>query len=164
MCIRDSLKTTKDFEGDAFFVVKDGVRRATPLFLVLVVIEFSDVLFAVDSVPAVLAISNNIFIIYTSNIMAILGLRSLYFVLSGMMDRFHYLGTGLAVILLFIGLKMVGTDFVKVAPFVSLGVIGGVLAIAVLASLLRPPSPPAPPEARREEHEPTPEQQPADEQ
>jgi TerC family integral membrane protein len=161
---RRFLKTTKDFEGDAFFVVKDGVRRATPLFLVLVVIEFSDVLFAVDSVPAVLAISNNIFIIYTSNIMAILGLRSLYFVLSGMMDRFHYLGTGLAVILLFIGLKMVGTDFVKVAPFVSLGVIGGVLAIAVLASLLRPPSPPAPPEARREEHEPTPEQQPADEQ
>jgi len=80
------------------------------------------------------------------------------------MDRFHYLGTGLAVILLFIGLKMVGTDFVKVAPFVSLGVIGGVLAIAVLASLLRPPSPPAPPEARREEHDPTPEQQPADEQ
>lgn len=141
---RRYLRTTKEFEGDRFFVVKDGVRYATPLFLVLVVIEFSDVLFAVDSVPAVLAISDNIFIIYTSNIMAILGLRSLYFVLSGMMNRFHYLGAGLSVILLFIGLKMVGSGFVKIPPAVSLGVIAGVLAVAVTASLLRPPTESAP--------------------
>lgn len=135
---RRYLRTTKDFEGDRFFVVKNGVRYATPLFLVLVVIELSDVLFAVDSVPAVLAISDNVFIIYTSNIMAILGLRSLYFVLSGMMNRFHYLGAGLSVILLFIGVKMVGSGFFKIPPAVSLGVIAGVLAVSVTASLLKP--------------------------
>jgi tellurite resistance protein TerC len=108
------------------------------MFLVLVVVEFTDLLFAVDSVPAVLAISNNVYVVYTSNIMAILGLRALYFVLSGMMGRFHYLGTGLALILLFIGAKMVLTAFIKVPPLVSLGVIVSVLTISVLASLLRP--------------------------
>jgi tellurite resistance protein TerC len=136
---RRYLRTTKDFVGEHFFVVQGGVRYATPLFLVLVVIEFSDLLFAIDSVPAVLAISDNVYIIYTSNIMAILGLRSLYFVLAGMMDRFHYLAPGLAVILVFIGVKMVGSGFVHLPPALSLAVIGGVLAIAVVASLLRPP-------------------------
>jgi tellurite resistance protein TerC len=102
------------------------------------VVEFTDLLFAVDSVPAVLAISNNVYVVYTSNIMAILGLRALYFVLSGMMGRFHYLGTGLALILLFIGAKMVLTAFIKIPPLVSLGVIVSVLTISVLASLLRP--------------------------
>ena len=136
---RRYLRTTKEMDGDKFFIVKDGVRHATPLFLVLVVVEFTDVLFAVDSVPAVLAISDDIYVVYTSNVMAILGLRALYFVLSGMMSRFHYLGTGLALILIFIGAKMVGATFVKVPSLVSLGVIAAVLAGSVTLSLLRPP-------------------------
>jgi tellurite resistance protein TerC len=135
---RRFLRTTPEFHGDHFFVVKDGLRYATPMFMVLVVVEFTDLLFAVDSVPAVLAISNNVYVVYTSNIMAILGLRALYFVLSGMMGRFHYLATGLAVILLFIGAKMVLTSLIKVPPLVSLAVIASVLTISVLASLLRP--------------------------
>lgn len=137
---RRFLRTTNDDSGDRFFVIKDGVRYATPLFLVLVVVEFTDLLFAVDSVPAVLAISDDVFVVYTSNIMAILGLRALYFVLSGMMGRFHYLATGLAVILLFIGAKMVLSGFFHLSPMVSLSVIISVLAISVCASLLRPPS------------------------
>jgi len=135
---RRFLRTTNDDSSDRFFVVKDGVRYATPLFLVLVVVEFTDLLFAVDSVPAVLAISNDVFIVYTSNIMAILGLRALYFVLSGMMGRFHYLATGLSVILLFIGAKMVLSGFFHVSPLISLSVIISVLTISVCASLLRP--------------------------
>jgi len=134
---RRYLRTTKDTHGDHFFVVKDGTRYATPLFLVLVVVEFTDLLFAVDSVPAVLAISNDVFVVYTSNIMAILGLRALYFMLSGMMSRFHYLGTGLAVVLILIGAKMVATPFVHVSSLQSLVAIGVVLGCAVGASLLR---------------------------
>lgn len=134
---RRFLRTTKETHGDHFFVVKDGARYATPLFLVLVVVEFTDLLFAVDSVPAVLAISNDVFVVYTSNIMAILGLRALYFVLSGMMSRFHYLGTGLAVVLILIGAKMVATPFVHVSSLQSLAAIGVVLGVAVGASLVR---------------------------
>jgi tellurite resistance protein TerC len=134
---RRFLRTTPEMHGDRFFVVKDGVRYATPLFLVLIVVEFTDLLFAVDSVPAVLAISNDVFVVYTSNIMAILGLRALYFVLAGMMSRFHYLGTGLAVILIFIGAKMVASPFYHVSSVHSLIVIGLVLAASVTASLLR---------------------------
>ncbi|HWA76207.1 MAG TPA: TerC family protein [Polyangiaceae bacterium] len=137
---RRFLRTTSDDSSEQFFVVKDGIRYATPLFLVLIVVEFTDLLFAVDSVPAVLAISNDVFIVYTSNIMAILGLRALYFVLSGMMGRFHYLATGLSVILLFIGAKMVLSGFFHVSPLISLSVIVSVLAISVCASLLRPAS------------------------
>lgn len=143
---RRHLRTTDDFHGDRFFVVKNGVRYATPMFLVLVVVEFTDLLFAVDSVPAVLAISTDIFVVYTSNIMAILGLRALYFVLSGMMGRFHYLGPGLAIILLFIGSKMMASAFIKVPPLISLGVIASVLTIAVCASLLRPARTPSTPD------------------
>ncbi len=134
---RRYLRTTKETHGDHFFVVKGGTRYATPLFLVLVVVEFTDLLFAVDSVPAVLAISNDLFVVYTSNIMAILGLRALYFVLSGMMSRFHYLGTGLAVVLILIGAKMVATPFVHVSSLQSLVAIGLVLGVAVGASFLR---------------------------
>jgi tellurite resistance protein TerC len=137
---RRFLRTTNEYHGDHFFVVKEGVRHATPLFLVLVVVEFTDLLFAVDSVPAVLAISDDVYVVYTSNIMAILGLRALYFVLSGMMGRFHHLGKGLAVILLFIGAKMAGSAFVHIPPLGSLAVIVSVLAIAVVASLLHPQS------------------------
>jgi len=136
---RRFLRTTEEYDGDHFTIVKDGVRYATPLFLVLVVIEVTDLLFAVDSVPAVLAVSRDVFVIYTSNIMAILGLRALYFVLAGMMNRFHYLGTGLAVILTFIGVKMTIVDFVPISSLVSLAVIVTVLTGAIVLSLLRPP-------------------------
>lgn len=134
---RRYLRTTTTSDGDRFFVVKDGVRYATPLFLVLIVVEFTDLLFAVDSVPAVLAISDDIYVVYTSNVMAILGLRALYFVLAGMMSKFHYLGTGLAVILIFIGAKMVASPFFHLSSVVSLGIIGAVLASSVTFSLLR---------------------------
>jgi tellurite resistance protein TerC len=143
---RRFLRTTNEFHGNHFFVVKDGMRYATPMFLVLVVVEFTDLLFAVDSVPAVLAISNNVFVVYTSNIMAILGLRALYFVLSGMMGRFHYLGAGLAVILLFIGAKMTAAAFLKIPPLLSLGVIASILTVAICASLLRPARTPSAPD------------------
>lgn len=132
------IRTTSEYHGDHFWVIKDGKRYATPLFLVLIVIEMTDVIFAVDSVPAVLAISHDTFVIYTSNIMAILGLRALYFVLSGMMGRFHHLGTGLALILLFIGAKMVASDLLPVPTWASLGVIMGILTGAIGLSLLRP--------------------------
>jgi tellurite resistance protein TerC len=135
---RSHLRTTTQPHGDRFFAIENGRRVATPLFLVLVVIEFTDLLFAVDSVPAVLAISNDLFVVYTSNVMAILGLRALYFLLSGMMSRFHYLGTGLALILLFIGGKMVASQFFHVSSAVSLVVIGLVLAGSVALSILRP--------------------------
>jgi tellurite resistance protein TerC len=135
---RKYLRTTTEFSGEKFFVIKDGVRHATPLFLVVLVVEFTDVIFAVDSVPAVLAISSDLFIVYTSNIFAIMGLRALYFMLSGMMSRFHYLDIGLAVILVFIGAKMLGADFYKIPNVVSLGVIAGVLVLSVVASLLKP--------------------------
>jgi tellurite resistance protein TerC len=143
---RRYLRTTNDFHGDRFFVVQNGVRLATPMFLVLLVVEFTDVLFAVDSVPAVLAISTDVFVVYTSNIMAILGLRALYFVLSGMMGRFHYLGPGLAIILLFIGGKMMATAYIKVPPLISLGVIASVLTVSICASLLRPARAPGTPD------------------
>jgi tellurite resistance protein TerC len=135
---RRYIRTTSEYHGDHFWVIKDGKRFATPLFLVLIVIELTDVIFAVDSVPAVLAISHDTYVIYTSNIMAILGLRALYFVLAGMMGRFHYLGTGLALILLFIGAKMVASNWLPVPTLASLGVIMGILSGAIGLSLLRP--------------------------
>jgi tellurite resistance protein TerC len=144
---RKYIRTTKDYHGDHFWVIQDGKRYATPLFLVLIVIELTDLIFAVDSVPAVLAISNDTFIVYTSNIMAILGLRALYFVLAGMMGRFHYLGTGLAIILLFIGTKMVIAKFFHMPTWASLGVIVGVLSGSVGLSLLRPQPSEGPPGA-----------------
>ena len=137
---RRFLRTTEEYNGDHFSVVKDGVRYATPLFLVLVVIEVTDLLFAVDSVPAVLAVSKDVYVVYTSNIMAILGLRALYFVLSGMMNRFHHLGTGLAVILVFVGVKMGIEHFLRIPSLISLAVIVTVLAGSILISWLRPPS------------------------
>jgi tellurite resistance protein TerC len=135
---RRYIRTTPEYHGDRFSIMQEGKRYATPLFLVLIVIELTDLIFAVDSVPAVLAISSNTFVVYTSNIMAILGLRALYFVLAGMMGRFHYLGTGLALILLFIGAKMVATRFYHLPTWASLGVIVGVLSGSVGLSLLRP--------------------------
>jgi len=141
---RKYIRTTTEYHGDRFSIMQDGKRYFTPLFLVLIVIELTDLIFAVDSVPAVLAISDNTFIVYTSNIMAILGLRALYFVLSGMMGRFHYLGTGLALILLFIGIKMVGSRFFHLPTWASLGVIVVVLLGSVGLSLLKPQHTPGP--------------------
>ncbi|GAA4451359.1 TerC/Alx family metal homeostasis membrane protein [Rurimicrobium arvi] len=133
------FKVSDHFEEDHFFTVKNGVRMVTPLFVVLGVIEFTDLLFAVDSIPAVFAIApNDPFILYTSNIFAILGLRSLYFLLSNFMHRFSRLKYGLAVILFFIGMKMVIAPVLHISSPLSLGVVAGVLLISVIASQIWP--------------------------
>ncbi|GAB4310254.1 MAG: TerC family protein [Myxococcota bacterium] len=132
------LRTTHELYESRFFIKKEGVRLATPLFLVLIVVEFTDVVFAVDSVPAVLAISNDLFIVYTSNVFAILGLRALFFVLAGVMDKFRFLGVGLSFILVFIGVKMMITDFYHIPTAVSLGVIAAVLLVSIASSVLIP--------------------------
>jgi len=125
------------YAGDKFFIRQAGVLMATPLFLVLLIVESSDLIFAVDSIPAIFAVTNDPFIIYTSNVFAILGLRSRYFVLAGIIDKFHYLKLGLSVVLTFVGVKMVIVDFYKIPIGVSLGVIAIILTMAIGASLLR---------------------------
>lgn len=131
-------KATKEFEGDRFFVVKQGVKYATPLLVVLGVIEFTDLLFAVDSIPAIFAISDDPFILYTSNIFAILGLRSLYFLLSNFIHMFRFLNYGLAVILTFIGVKMVLSPILHISSPLSLAIVGGVLALSTGLSIVFP--------------------------
>ncbi len=130
---------TVGFHGDRFFVREAGRWYATPLFLALVLVEITDVIFAVDSIPAVFAVTTDPFLVFTSNIFAILGLRSLYFVLAGMADRFVYLKPGLGIVLAFVGGKLMLHGVVKVPSWLSLAVIFGVLAGAVLLSLRRPP-------------------------
>jgi tellurite resistance protein TerC len=132
-----AIPTTTDYRGSHFRVWENGKRMFTPLFVVLLAVEASDIVFAVDSVPAVFGVTEDPFIVYTSNIFAILGLRALYFVLSGALDRFHYLPLGLALVLTFIGTKMLVSGVYHVPVGVSLGVVVGVLAAAVLASWLR---------------------------
>ncbi|HWM91807.1 MAG TPA: TerC family protein [Thermoanaerobaculia bacterium] len=132
---------TPRYHGKRFFVTENGRRVATPLMLVLVVIEATDVVFAVDSIPAIFAITRNEFIIFTSNIFAILGLRALYFLLAGLMHRFRYLGVGLGLVLVFIGAKMLTHNWVHIPTSWSLGVVLGILALAMIASLLRPAAP-----------------------
>ena len=133
------MPVTSDYRGDRFFVRENGIRMATPLFVVLLMVEFSDLIFAVDSIPAIFAVTKDPFIVYTSNVFAILGLRSLYFALAGVMDKFHYLKIGLGVVLTFVGVKMLlGHTPYKIDTLVSLGVIVGVLTISVLLSLLWP--------------------------
>jgi tellurite resistance protein TerC len=134
---RRAFPVTKEYVGGQFFTRRNGLY-ATPLFVVLLVVETSDVLFAVDSIPAVLAITLNAFIVYTSNVFAILGLRSMYFALAGIMDLFHYLHYGLSVVLIFIGLKMLGSHHVNIPTEWALGIVLGVLGASVLASLLNP--------------------------
>lgn len=129
---------TKRYYGGQFFIRKRGVQIATPLFLVLIVVETTDVLFAADSIPAILAITQDPFIVYTSNVFAILGLRSVYFALAGMMEIFHYLHYGLAVILVFIGAKMMLADIYKIPIGVALAVVAGVLAFSIILSLIKP--------------------------
>jgi tellurite resistance protein TerC len=136
---RRYLRTTSSFDGTRFMVVKDGRYFVTPLFLVLLVVEVTDVMFAVDSVPAVLGISSDLYVVYTSNIMAILGLRALFFLLSGMMGRFHKLDWALAAILVFVGAKMLTHDFIRIPNWASLATIGVLLCLGITASLVLPP-------------------------
>lgn len=133
---RKFMPTTSKYHGGHFFIRLDGVLHATPLFVVMIVIETSDLIFAVDSIPAVLAISNDTFIVYTSNIMAILGLRALFFALAGVMNIFEFLHYGLSAILVFVGVKMVIANFYKIDIFVSLGVIFSILCISIAASVI----------------------------
>jgi tellurite resistance protein TerC len=130
---------TENYEGDRF-VVRRTRPYATPLLAVLILVETTDVLFATDSIPAVLAITLKPFIVYTSNVFAVLGLRSMYFLLAVMMELFHYLHYGLAAILIFVGAKMLVSNYYPIPTWIALGVVGGVLLISVLASLLHPKS------------------------
>ncbi len=132
------LRVTRTYEGEHFFVRDAGKLFATPLFLVLLVVEITDVTLAVDSIPAVFGITRDPFIVYTSNVLAILGLRALYFLLAGVIDRLRFLDEGLAVVLVFIGGKMIGERWLHIPVSVSLAVVGGVLLLALLASLLIP--------------------------
>ena len=135
---RKILPVTDRYEGRKFLVRREGRILATPLLIVLLVVETTDVLFATDSIPAILAITRDPFIVYTSNLFAILGLRSLYFALSGMMKLFHYLNYGLAAVLVFIGVKMLVSMEYNVPTWVTLLVIGVILGLSVLASVLFP--------------------------
>jgi tellurite resistance protein TerC len=135
---RRLMPVTQDYVDGKFLVKRDGRTLATPLMVVLLVIETTDIVFAVDSIPAVLAVSTDPFIVYTSNIFAILGLRALYFALAGAMSLFHKLHVGLAFILVFIGVKMVLADVVKIPIGIALGVVGGILVVSIAASLIFP--------------------------
>ena len=136
------VPVTADFRGSKFFVRENGVRMATPLFVVLLLVEISDVIFAVDSIPAIFAVTKDPFIVYTSNVFAILGLRSLYFALSGVLDKFHYLKVGLGFVLSFVGVKMLlGHTAWKIDTHLSLGVIVAILTTSVVASLVWPKKP-----------------------
>ncbi|MCU0452532.1 MAG: TerC family protein [Bacteroidetes bacterium] len=138
-----------EYHWDLFFIRVDGKRYATLLFIVLIVVETTDLVFAVDSIPAIFAITRDPFIVYTSNVFAILGLRSLYFALAGMMDMFHYLRQGLAIVLTFIGVKMLFMDIFPIPIWLALSIVGTVLAVSIAASIVRAPrlghQPPADP-------------------
>jgi tellurite resistance protein TerC len=134
--MRRVIPVTEAYEGQRFFTRRDGRLWATPLFAALVVVETSDIMFAIDSVPAILAITTDTFIVFTSNAFAIMGLRSLYFLLAGLIDRFEYLKYGLAALLAFAGLKMLLSDVVHLDVWVSLGIIVTILVVSVIVSLL----------------------------
>jgi len=141
--VRKVIPVTSEYHGQKFFIRAPdatGMERlmATPLFIVLVLVETTDVIFATDSIPAIFAITRDPFIVYTSNVCAVLGLRALYFLLAGIVDKFHYLKIGLSIVLVFIGLKMLGEQFVHIPIGVSLGVVALVLITSVAASLLWP--------------------------
>lgn len=134
--VRKIVPFTREYHGAKFFVKLER-NYATPLFLVLVLIEFTDLVFAIDSIPAILAITSDPFIVYTSNVFAIMGLRSLYFALAGSLKYFIYLHYGLAMILIFVGIKMVGSDIFKLNPLISLLVITAILAVSIIASIAK---------------------------
>jgi tellurite resistance protein TerC len=133
--LRRFIPITKRIRGDSFFISRRGIRAATPLFLTLIVVESSDLIFAVDSIPAVLAVTHDPFIVYSSNVFAIMGLRSLYYLLAHVMEMFVYLKLGVSCILVFVGAKMLLVDFVEIPLHFSLGVIIGTLAISILTSI-----------------------------
>ncbi len=140
--IRRWVPVTSDYVDGKFLVIGAAGRRiATPLLVVLLVVETTDVLFATDSIPAVLAITRDPFIVYTSNVFAILGLRSLFFALAGMIEIFHHLHYGLSAVLVFIGIKMLVGEFYPIPTHIALIVVGGLLAAAIVASLVFPPKP-----------------------
>ncbi|HVU49833.1 MAG TPA: TerC family protein [Polyangia bacterium] len=149
---RKLVRVTPDYDGPHFIVRRHGVRYATPLLMVLVVIEASDVVFAVDSIPAVFAITRDVFIVYTSNIFAIFGLRALCFLVASLVRRLHYLKPGLALVLAFVGLKMVLADKLPISDMLSLAVVGGILLVAAIVSWIFAPkadadAPSSPPSA-----------------
>lgn len=137
--LRKVMPIKTDYHGENFFVLEAGKHMATPLLAAVMVIEMSDLIFAVDSIPAVLSITQDTFLVYSSNIFAIIGLRSLYFLLSGMAGKFPYLKYGISVILFFVGVKMLLSHFFPIPIVASLGVIVGILALSVLASKIFPP-------------------------
>ena len=130
------FRMTKEFHHEKFFVKQNGIRHLTPLFLVLLIIESTDLIFALDSIPAILSVTRNTFVAYTSNVFAILGLRSLYFAFAGVVKIFKYLSYALSVVLVFIGLKMVGADYYPIPTDISLYVVLGVIGASMLASLI----------------------------
>lgn len=136
--MRGHMNISRELSGERLTLMKDGVRWFTPMFVVLVLIGVTDIIFAVDSIPAIFAITDDPFIVLTSNIFAILGLRALYFLLADMADRFHLLSYGLAIVLMFVGVKMLIVDFYKIPVFLSLGIVAAILAIAVVLSLKVP--------------------------
>lgn len=131
------LPVTDNYHGDRFFVRENARLTATPLFAVLLLVEFSDLIFAVDSIPAIFAVTTDPFIVYTSNVFAILGLRALYFALAGVLNLFYYLKIGLSLILVFVGIKMLLAALYKIPPFLALGVIALILTVSIIASLVR---------------------------
>jgi tellurite resistance protein TerC len=136
--VRRLVPLSAEYHGKHFFTIENGRRVATPLLLVLVLVEVTDLIFAVDSIPAIFGVTRDPFIVFTSNIFAVLGLRSLYFLLAAVVDRFHLLKYGLAVILTFIGVKMLGEPIFKIHIMTSLAIVVAVLAISILASLVWP--------------------------
>lgn len=133
--VRRFIPVTNNYQGQLFFVYEQGQRMATPLFMVLILVEFTDVLFALDSIPAIFAVTREPFIVYTSNVFAIMGLRSLYFLLAGIVQKFVYLRYGLAFILTFVGFKILTESFLHISNVVSLLVIATALAVSIIASL-----------------------------
>jgi tellurite resistance protein TerC len=132
------LRVTREYRGEKFFVSVNGKLFATPLFVVLLVVEITDIGLAVDSIPAIFGITHDAFIVYTSNVFAILGLRALYFLLAGVLGRLRYLTAGLSFVLLFIGGKMIAEPWIHVPVHISLAVVGGILALALIVSLMAP--------------------------
>ena len=133
--LRGHLRITKDYEGERFFTIRNGVRYVTPLFLVLILIEATDLVFAVDSIPAIFAITTDPFIVFTSNIFAIMGLRALYFLLADMADRFHLLKYGLALVLIFVGGKMLAAYWFHLPVQYSLAIVGTIIFGSIVLSL-----------------------------
>ncbi len=136
--VRRFIPLTDNYDKGKFFVKKAGKKLGTPLFVVLIVVETTDIVFAVDSIPAIFAITLDPFIVYTSNVFAILGLRALYFALAGLMDMFYYLKYGLSAILAFVGVKMLISGYYKIPDMMALGVIAFLLAVSIIVSILRP--------------------------